>query len=171
MSRIYVLKRVQQLPVPVDEAWDFFSHPKNLFTLTPPSLNLKFTNELFGEAMYPGQIIMYKVKPVLRIPLFWMTEITHVDKPHFFVDEQRRGPYALWHHEHHFKPIAGGVEMTDLIHYALPLGVAGRLAHALFVKAQLHSIFAYRFQKAETLFGKFGSISPARAATELSVQV
>jgi ligand-binding SRPBCC domain-containing protein len=151
---VYVFKRVQVLPISVQEAWDFFSHPKNLNVLTPPSLNLKFTNELFGEAMYPGQVITYNVKPVLGIPLFWMTEITHVARPHFFVDEQRRGPYALWHHEHHFKPVAGGVEMTDLIHYAIPFGVLGRLAHALFVKKQLHEIFAYRYQKAETLFCK-----------------
>lgn len=155
MSRIYVLQRVQRLPLTAEQAWEFFSHPKNLFELTPPALNLKFTNELFGEAMYPGQIITYKVKPVLGIPLFWMTEITHVDKPHFFVDEQRRGPYALWHHEHHFKPITGGVEMTDLIHYALPFGSLGDLAHTLFVKDQLEQIFAYRFQKTEALFGKF----------------
>jgi ligand-binding SRPBCC domain-containing protein len=153
MSQIYVLKRVQQLPIPVAEAWDFFSHPKNLFELTPPALNLKFTNELFGDGMYPGQVITYKVKPLLGIPLFWMTEITHIDKPRFFVDEQRRGPYALWHHEHHFKPIAGGTEMTDLVHYQLPLGVLGRLAHRLFVKKQLDTIFAYRFQKTKALFG------------------
>lgn len=155
MSRVYVLKRVQQLAVPLEAAWDFFSHPKNLVALTPPALNLKFTNELFGEAMYPGQIITYNVKPLFGIPLFWMTEIMHVNKPHFFVDEQRRGPYALWHHEHHFKAVSGGVEMTDLVHYALPFGIAGRLAHALFVKKQLDQIFAYRFQKAEALFGTF----------------
>jgi len=155
MPSVYVLKRVQRLPISMDEAWDFFSHPKNLFALTPPALNLKFTNELFGEAMYPGQIITYKVKPLLCIPLFWMTEITHVNKPHFFADEQRRGPYAIWHHEHHFKPIAGGVEMTDLVHYALPFGVLGRLAHALFVKKQLQQIFEYRYHKIEALFGTF----------------
>lgn len=155
MSKVYVLKRVQQLPIPVAEAWGFFSQPKNLFALTPPALNLKFTNDLFGDAMYPGQVITYKVKPLLRIPLFWMTEITHVAKPHFFVDEQRRGPYALWHHEHHFKPIAGGVEMTDLVHYALPFGFIGNWAHALFVKKQLEEIFAYRFRKTETLFGTY----------------
>jgi ligand-binding SRPBCC domain-containing protein len=155
MSRVYVLQRVQRLPLTIEQAWDFFSHPKNLFELTPPELNLKFTNELFGEAMYPGQIITYKVKPVLGIPLFWMTEITHVNKPLFFVDEQRRGPYALWHHEHHFKSITGGVEMTDLIHYAIPFGPLGDLAHTLFVKGQLEQIFTYRFQKTEALFGKF----------------
>lgn len=154
MSRIYVLKRTQRLPVSVEEAWEFFSHPKNLFELTPPALNLKFTNELFDEDMYPGQIITYKVKPLFGIPLFWMTEITHVNKPHFFVDEQRRGPYSLWHHEHHFKPITGGVEMTDLLHYAIPFGPLGDLAHALFVKKQLHDIFEYRFQRIEALFGR-----------------
>ena len=155
MGRIYTLKRVQQLPITVEAAWDFFSQPKNLSELTPPALNLKFTNEVFGEVMYPGQVITYNVKPILGIPLFWMTEITHVDKPHFFVDEQRRGPYGLWHHQHHFKPIAGGVEMMDLIHYELPLGIAGRLAHRLFVKTQLESIFSYRYQKATALFGPF----------------
>lgn len=157
MSRVYVLQRVQRLPISVEAAWEFFSHPKNLFELTPPALNLKFTNELFGGAMYPGQIITYKVKPLLRIPLFWMTEITHVNKPHFFVDEQRRGPYSLWHHEHHFKQIDGGVEMTDLVHYALPFGPLGDVAHALFVKRQLQQIFEYRFQKTELLFGKFNT--------------
>jgi ligand-binding SRPBCC domain-containing protein len=157
MSRIYVLKRVQRLPVSVEAAWDFFSHPKNLAALTPASLNLKFTNELFGDAMYPGQLITYKVKPLLGIPLFWMTEITHVQKPHFFVDEQRRGPYALWHHEHHFKSIPGGVEMTDLVHYSLPVGPLGRLAHSLFVKRQLEQIFEYRYKKTEALFGRYES--------------
>jgi ligand-binding SRPBCC domain-containing protein len=164
MSKVYAFKRVQKLPVALEEAWDFFSHPKNLHALTPPALNLKFTNELFGEGMYPGQVITYKVKPLLRIPLFWMTEITHVHKPHFFVDEQRRGPYALWHHQHHFKPIEGGVEMTDLIHYAIPFGVMGRVAHALFVKRQLEAIFAYRFKKAEALFGTFSD--PPHAAVK-----
>ncbi len=154
MSKIYVFQRAQQLPISVERAWDFFSQPKNLHELTPPDLNLKFTNRVFGAEMYAGQIITYNVKPVLGIPLFWMTEITQVVKPLFFVDEQRRGPYAMWHHEHHFKKIDGGVQMTDLLHYALPLGPLGRLAHALFVQKQLESIFAYRFKKAETLFGK-----------------
>jgi ligand-binding SRPBCC domain-containing protein len=164
MSKIYVLKRVQRLPVSLEAAWDFFSHPKNLAALTPASLNLKFTNELFGDGMYPGQLITYNVKPVLGIPLFWMTEITHVQKPHFFVDEQRRGPYSLWHHEHHFKPITGGVEMTDLVHYSLPMGPLGRLAHSVFIKRQLEKIFAYRFEKTEALFGKLEGTAPVAAA-------
>ena len=154
MSNVYVLKRVQRLPITVQKAWAFFSHPKNLFELTPPALNLKFTNELFGNSMYPGQIITYTIKPLLGIPIFWMTEIMHVTEPQFFVDEQRRGPYALWHHEHHFKAIDGGVEMTDLVHYAIPFGFIGRMAHTLFVKKQLEQIFEYRFEKIEQLLGK-----------------
>ena len=153
MSKVYHLKSVQKIPVDIETAWDFFSHPQNLFTLTPPHLNLKFTNDLFGAEMYPGQVITYKVKPLLGIPLFWMTEITHVDKYRFFVDEQREGPYKMWHHQHHFKAIEGGVEMTDLVHYALPLGPLGIAAHALVVKKQLHDIFNYRFQKINDLFG------------------
>lgn len=155
---LYVLQRVQRLPVSIDVAWNFFSDPKNLFELTPPALNLKFTNEVYGNGMYPGQIITYKVKPLLHIPLFWMTEITHVHAPHFFVDEQRQGPYKIWHHEHHFKPIDGGVEMTDLIHYALPFGFLGRIAHTLFVKKQLEEIFRFRHQKIEDLFGNYTTI-------------
>lgn len=153
MSRIYSLTSVQKIPVTLEEAWTFFSQPKNLFTLTPPHLNLKATNDVYGGDMYAGQIIAYKVKPLLRIPLFWMTEITHVEPLKFFVDEQRRGPYALWHHQHHFKPIDCGVEMTDLIHYGLPFGPFGWLGHSLVVKSELQKIFAYRFAKINELFG------------------
>lgn len=153
MSRVNLIRQVQQLPISVEEAWDFFSHPKNLAVITPEHLNLKFTNELYGDEIYPGQIITYKVKPLLRIPLFWMTEITHVERYKLFVDEQRKGPYALWHHQHHFKPIAGGVEMTDLVHYKLPFGPFGAIGLPL-IKKQLNELFAYRKQKVEQLFGK-----------------
>jgi ligand-binding SRPBCC domain-containing protein len=161
MSKVYHLKSVQKIPVDIETAWHFFSHPQNLFTLTPPHLNLRFTNDLFGSEMYPGQVITYKVKPLLGIPLFWMTEITHVDKYRFFVDEQREGPYKMWHHQHHFKVIEGGVEMTDLVHYALPFGPLGTAAHALVVKKQLHHIFTYRFQKIKDLFGPWPQGQPA----------
>jgi len=151
MSRVHLLQQVQLLPIPVEEAWGFFSHPKNLAVITPETLNLKFTNEVYGDTIYAGQIITYKVKPLLGIPLFWMTEITHVEPLCFFVDEQRRGPYALWHHQHHFKPIDGGTEMTDIIHYQLPFGMLGNLALP-FVKKQLAYIFSYRQQKVRELF-------------------
>jgi len=148
-----MFKRTQFIPVTLDEAWDFFSHPKNLAVMTPAYLNLKFTNELYGNEMYPGQVMTYNVRPILGIPMFWMTEITHVVPKQFFVDEQRFGPYALWHHQHHFKEVDGGVEMTDLIHYKAPLGFLGDIANSLFIGKQLEAIFAFRKKKVEELFG------------------
>jgi ligand-binding SRPBCC domain-containing protein len=148
-----MLKTVQKVPVSLEEAWEFFSHPRNLAVMTPEYLNLKFTNELYGDRMYAGQVMTYKVKPLLGIPMFWMTEITHVSEGKFFVDEQRFGPYALWHHQHHFEEIPGGVQMTDLIHYKLPLGPLGDLANGIFVRKQLEGIFEFRFKKVEELFG------------------
>lgn len=116
----------------------------------------------FLKKMYTGQIITYTVKPILGIPLFWMTEITHVETGRFFIDEQRVGPYTIWHHQHHFQPIPGGVEMTDLVHYKLPLGPLGLLANAWLVRRQLNEIFNFRYQKLETLFGKMtGTTAPA----------
>ena len=104
------------------------------------------------------EIITYTVKPVLGIPLFWMTEITHVEDRKFFVDEQRVGPYAIWHHQHHFKSVPGGVEMTDLVHYKVPLGILGDLANLLFVRSQLEGIFNYRWNKLEEVFGKMPAV-------------
>jgi ligand-binding SRPBCC domain-containing protein len=150
---VYTLTQTQFLPITLEAAWDFFSHPRNLAVMTPEYLNLKFTNDLYGDAMYPGQVITYKVKPILGIPLFWMTEITHVVPGKFFVDEQRFGPYALWHHQHHFNAVEGGVEMTDIVHYKAPLGFLGDIAVSLFIKKQLDSIFAFRKKKVIALFG------------------
>lgn len=109
------------------------------------------------EKIYAGQIIMYTVRPLLNIQLFWMTEITHVEPGAFFVDEQRIGPYRLWHHQHRFRAIPGGTEMTDLVHYQLPLGPLGTLAHRLFVRRQLEGIFEYRRTALEKVFGKMSS--------------
>lgn len=105
--------------------------------------------------MYPGQIIEYTVKPILGIPLYWMTEITHVSDKKYFVDEQRFGPYSLWHHQHHFREIEGGVEMTDIVHYKLPLWFLGDIAWLIMVKAQLKQIFDHRFVAVEQRFGKW----------------
>jgi ligand-binding SRPBCC domain-containing protein len=152
---VYEIREKQALPVSLDEAWAFFSHPENLAEMTPEYLNLKFTNSLFRDEMYAGQVITYTVKPVLGIPMFWMTEITHVKDREFFVDEQRVGPYALWHHQHHFREIPGGVEMTDIVHYQLPGWWLGDLANTMFVRNQLKSIFTFRRAKVEALFGKY----------------
>lgn len=151
----FSLKTVQLIPVDIDTAWEFFSNPVNLQAITPKNLGFKILSNHHGDKMYPGQIIEYKVSPVLGIPMYWMTEITHVKDKQFFVDEQRFGPYQLWHHQHHFKVVEGGVEMTDIVHYRNPLGFLGNIANTLFVKAQLKQIFEFRFKVVEDLFGKW----------------
>jgi ligand-binding SRPBCC domain-containing protein len=147
------IKTVQKIPVTLDQAWDFFSNPANLQAITPSDMGFQVISKHHGDRMYPGQIIEYKVRPLLGIPVYWMTEITHVQDRAFFVDEQRFGPYALWHHQHQFREIPGGVEMTDIVHYKNPLGILGRLANALFVRKKLESIFNFRYRKVEELFG------------------
>lgn len=152
MSKVYVFKRVQQIPVDMATAWRFFSDPRNLETITGNNMDFTITSVHHGEAMYAGQVIEYKVKPLLGIPVYWMTEITHVEHHRYFVDEQRYGPYSLWHHQHHFKETAGGVEMTDLIHYKIPFWFIGDMANTFFVKKKLEAIFDFRFKKIEELF-------------------
>lgn len=143
MAKYYKLYRKTELPISIDEAWDFFSSPLNLKKITPPYLGFEVTSEN-PEKMYPGMIITYIVKPVLGIPLKWMTEITQVRDKEFFIDEQRVGPYKLWHHQHLFTQTSTGVIMEDIIHYMLPFGILGRIAHSLFVKNQLNGIFNHR---------------------------
>ena len=146
MSKVYSLKTVQVLPVSLDEAWEFFSSPKNLAEITPKELQFNIVSKHHGETMYAGQVIEYTVRPILNIPMYWMTEITHVEDRQYFVDEQRYGPYSLWHHQHHFKEVEGGVEMTDIVHYKLPMGFLGDWANSLFVSGQLKEIFDFRFK-------------------------
>lgn len=153
MSKVYSIKAVQKIPVGLDKAWDFFSNPKNLETITPGNMSFKTISKYHGDIVYAGQIIEYKVSPLLNIPLYWMTEITHVEDKKYFVDEQRYGPFNMWHHQHHFKVVEGGIEMTDIVHYKLPLWFLGDIANSLFVKNQVKKIFDYRFKKVEELFG------------------
>jgi len=153
MAKSYELKRRQELPISLEEAWDFFSSPANLKKITPDYLGFTVTSEN-REKMYTGMIITYVVKPILGIPLRWMTEIKHVEDHIFFVDEQRVGPYKMWHHQHHFSETDKGVIMEDIVNYILPLGILGRFAHWLFVKKQLEGIFDFRFKVCEEMFGK-----------------
>jgi ligand-binding SRPBCC domain-containing protein len=148
---MYQLKRTQFIPADIDVCWEFFSNPNNLQKITPEYMRFQVLTEV-PDTMYPGLMIAYKVRPVLGIPLNWLTEITHVEHHRFFVDEQRIGPYKIWHHEHHFVPVDGGVEMTDIVTYHLPFGILGKLAHALFVRKQLEGIFTHRFKAVEELF-------------------
>lgn len=151
---MYQLKRIQKLPISVAEAWDFFSSPKNLATITPDELGFQIKSDL-PEKMYPGMFIQYTVKPLLGIPMTWVTEITQVDEPHFFIDEQRVGPYAIWHHQHFFKAIPGGVEMMDIVDYRLPLAPFGNFMQPLIIKGKLKQIFDYRNEKMIELFGEY----------------
>ena len=152
MSKVYSLQTLQLIPVTLEKAWDFFSNPANLQAITPPSLEFKIISLYHGDTMYAGQVIEYKVKPILGIPIYWMTEITHVQDRKYFIDEQRFGPYSLWHHQHHFKEVDGGVEMTDIIHYKLPAWILGDIANSFIVKKQLKEIFDYRFKVVEKMF-------------------
>ena len=103
--------------------------------------------------MYSGMIIKYKVSPILNIQMTWVTEITHVEHEKYFVDEQRVGPYSVWHHQHHFEKVDGGVKMTDIVHYKLPLGFLGKLVEPLIVRPKLEQIFNYRTQVISEVFG------------------
>lgn len=151
---IYILHTKQKLPISLEEAWNFLADPKNLKTITPKYMGFEIISGA-DRKMYPGQIIEYIVKPVLNIPNKWTTEITHVVENKYFVDEQRFGPYALWHHKHFLKEIEGGVEMEDLIHYKLPFGIIGQLFHPILVKPKLNQIFEYRKEKLISIFGEF----------------
>jgi ligand-binding SRPBCC domain-containing protein len=130
--------------MPLDECWSFFSNPANLGRITPPALRFRVRSDLPAE-IYPGLMIRYTVTPLLRVPLTWVTEITHVRKPEFFVDEQRIGPYRLWHHEHSFSTVdADTTEVRDRVHYVPPLGPIGALLNAVVIRRQLAAIFAFR---------------------------
>ena len=155
MSKVYSIKTIQNIPISLDQAWDFFSRPDNLKDITPSKLGFEIISKHHGTKMYPGQVIEYTVKPILGIPLYWMTEITHVQDKQYFIDEQRFGPYSLWHHQHHFKEIVGGVEMTDIVHYKLPFWFLGDIAQVVMVKKQLKEIFDFRFVAVEERFGKW----------------
>ena len=143
------IKTVQKIPISLDEAWAFFSNPANLQAITPSNMGFRVISKHHGEKMYAGQIIEYTVKPVMGLPIYWMTEITQVKDKEYFIDEQRFGPYKLWHHQHHFKVIEGGVEMTDIIHYKNPMWFLGTLANELFVKKQLHTFCNFKINSAK----------------------
>ncbi len=145
---MYQLKRTQFIKTDLKTAWDFFSSPGNLKKITPDYMGFDVKTEL-PDKMYEGLMIEYTVKPLLGIPMNWITEIKTVKELEFFVDEQRKGPYKIWHHEHHFKEKDGGVEMTDIVSYELPLGILGKIMHPFVVQKKLEEIFDFRFKAVE----------------------
>ena len=145
------LEQTQELLIDLDTAWEFFSNPKNLNEITPEDMVFEITS-LLPEKMYEGMFITYNIKPMLNISMKWCTEITHIKDKQFFVDEQRQGPYNIWHHEHHFKATEKGVLMTDILHYDIGKSVFGWIAGEIFVHQKVKQIFNYRYKKLETLF-------------------
>ncbi len=154
---MYQLRFEQKIPTNIENVWNFISDPRNLKKITPSYMGFQITNEPIAEKMYAGMIIAYKVTPLLSIPMQWVTEITHVQKMEYFVDEQRIGPYSLWHHQHRISEIEGGTLMQDIVSYKPPFGPLGILANSLIIESQLKSIFEYRFQAVVREFGVFSS--------------
>ena len=154
MSKLYRITYKQKIPSDINTLWDFISSPKNLNLITPDNMGFTIETNLDSDTMYPGQIIAYKVSPFKGIKMNWVTEITHVKDKEYFVDEQRFGPYKMWHHKHFIKPIANGVEMIDIIDYKIPMGFIGDIMNSLVVKNKLKEIFNYRYKKMEELYGK-----------------
>ncbi|QMU65957.1 MAG: cell division inhibitor [Flavobacteriaceae bacterium] len=152
--KIYTLHKKQNLPVSADEAWEFLSNPANLKIITPDDMNFEVLSGA-DRPMFAGQIIQYTVTPVFGIKTTWVTEITQVTDKKYFVDEQRFGPYSLWHHKHFIRAIKGGVEMEDIVDYKLPFGIFGQIFHPFLIKPKLEEIFAYRQQKLIALFGEY----------------
>lgn len=151
----YQLVRTQKLPVCINEIWDFISSPVNLKEITPKHMGFEVTSNTGRNKMYPGMIITYKITPFFKIKLNWMTEITQVKELEYFVDEQRIGPYSLWHHQHKIEAIEGGILMTDIVTYQPPLGFLGMIANTLLIKSQLQEIFDFRTVALEKRFGKY----------------
>ncbi len=142
---VYRLHTTQTLPIDIETAWTFFSDPRNLEKITPQDMHFVIDTPV-PDRVHSGLMIGYRLRLPPGIPVRWWTEIKYAEAPHRFVDEQRAGPYRLWYHEHRFTAVEGGVEIEDIVHYALPLSLLGRLAHGLFVRRQLTQIFHHRRQ-------------------------
>jgi ligand-binding SRPBCC domain-containing protein len=150
--KIYTLAMSQVIRASIEECWVFFSNPANLAKITPPSLDFRVLSEV-PERIHAGLMIQYRVRPLLGIPATWLTEITGVTEPHYFVDEQRVGPYKMWHHEHFFKRLNGThTEIRDLVHYIMPFGFVGGIVHELLVKKEIARIFNHREKSVAEIF-------------------
>ena len=158
-SGIYTLTSEQKLPISLEKAWEFFTLPTNLDRITPKEMQFEITNNPSAKT-YLGQIITYKIGILPFIKSNWITEITHFESPNkndhkssFFVDEQRFGPYAMWHHEHHFQEISDReVLMTDIVNFKLPFGILGDLLAGNYVRSKVKFIFESRFKILENIF-------------------
>ncbi|MAN49843.1 MAG: hypothetical protein CMD04_03370 [Flavobacteriales bacterium] len=148
----YQLHKEQKLNAKISDVWNFAVSPKNLQRITPDKMGFEITSENSEEKIYPGMIITYKVSPILNIKMNWVTEITQVKENKFFIDEQRLGPYKMWHHQHIFIDNDDHVLMKDIVTYIPPFGLLGDIANKLFIKRQLNEIFNYRFVEMNKIF-------------------
>lgn len=151
--KIYRINTKQQLPISLADAWSYFSDTGKLSELTPSWMHFTKTSPSPSKGMYPGMIVTYRLRPIWSVWFNWMAEITHVKEQELFVDEQRSGPFRFWHHEHHFKEVDNGVEIMDILHYALPFGIIGRAVHQLSVEGKMQAVFQYRQKRLQALFG------------------
>lgn len=149
--KIHRLETEQILPIDLGEAWEFFSTPKNLDTITPEDMSFEIKSGAEKQA-YAGQLITYKIKPIFNISMNWVTEITHCVEGEYFIDEQRFGPYRFWHHQHHFQHVENGVLMKDILHYALPFGILGEVMGSIMIHQKIENIFDFRKRKLEETF-------------------
>jgi ligand-binding SRPBCC domain-containing protein len=151
--KMYVLNSIQQLPISLEEAWNFFSDPSQLEKITSDDMALKVLHDL-PEHMYEGMITRYRIEPFPKLYMQWVTEITHIQEGERFIDVQRFGPFRFWHHQHRLTEIKGGVELEDTVHYVMPFSILGRLVHLLVIRKRLENIFSYRKEQLEAYFGK-----------------
>lgn len=152
--KIYRREDINSLPISPEVAWDFFANPLNLDKLTPSEMAFSNVYPLDADSVYPGMLIVHKVSPLPFIKLTWVTEITHVEKGRRFVDEQRSGPFAMWHHIHEFEKVDGGTLVRDILYYALPFGILGRMAHTIQAGKKVSGVFEYRRKRLAEIFGR-----------------
>jgi ligand-binding SRPBCC domain-containing protein len=151
---LHTVTYVQQIPLSIEAAWEFFASPANLSRITPPEMMFRITKSDGMQPLYQGMLISYTLYPFMMLPVRWETEITRVDRPFLFEDSQKSGPYESWLHRHLFHEIPGGVEMTDQVNYVMPMDFFGDLVNALIVSRRLEEVFAYRKKRIEEILGR-----------------
>jgi len=151
---MFTIEAEIRLPAPLDEVWPFFSNARNLERLTPPFLRFEvLTPDPIDLAV--GTLIDYRLR-LRRIPIRWQSEITAWEPQHRFVDEQRRGPYKCWIHEHTFTADGEHTVARDVVRYD---HIGGRLANRLMVGRDVQRIFAYRQTVLREIFGGAESVA------------
>jgi ligand-binding SRPBCC domain-containing protein len=150
---MFKVEREILLPVPLEEAWNFFAQPKNLAEITPPEMRMELVDEERGP-MYEGMVLRFKVSPLLGIKLNWTSEISKIVPLQYFIDTMIDGPFAKWHHQHFFEAADGGTLARDIIHYKPPFGLLGKAAKSLLIEKNINQLFEYRTQKLSEIFNK-----------------